>query len=74
MVLCELDQAADTRDIDDGRGPSRDVLATLGEEAEEGGGAEEDREGVDLVEIRPVLERVRIEECLAERRDRKTHV
>ena len=61
MVLCKLDQAADTRDIDDGRGPSRDVLAALGEEAEEGGGAEEDGKGVDVVEIRPVFERVRIE-------------
>ena len=49
MVLCELDQAADTRDIDDGRGPSRDVLATLGEEAEEGGRGKEDGESVDVV-------------------------
>ena len=65
MVLCKLDQAADTRDIDDGRGPSRDVLAALGKEAEEGGRGKEDRESVDVVQGSPILERLCVEQCTA---------
>lgn len=49
VVLRKLDAAAHARNVDYGRGVSRNILAALGEKAEESGCHEEDREGVDTV-------------------------
>lgn len=67
MVLRELDQAAHAGDVDHGRGVAGHVLAALCEQTEEGGGDEEDREGVDVVEAAPALEGLALEERTADR-------
>lgn len=64
MFLGNFDEAADARHVDHDRIKSLHVLRTFVEETQEGGGNEENGEGIDSVEIRPSLERLVVEQCL----------
>lgn len=65
MILCQLHDATDARDIDDtrciSRRPAASVCSATREEAEEGGRDEEDREGVDGIEATPRFGRFVVE-------------
>ena len=55
MFLGELDNSADARDIDYARRKSLYVVRTLVQKSQERHGYEEYREGVDCIQIRPLL-------------------
>ena len=65
MVLSELRDATDACDIYNAGPKAIEVTGSLFEEAKEGGGDKEDGKYVDLVEVRPTVDTLVIEESLA---------
>ena len=67
MILREFGDTADTRDVHDaGSEVATDVLRTLLQQASERGSNIVNAEGVDLIEPRPLVETIIVEERVAE--------